>query len=375
MPRLHEFIRTHNEAILAEWETFARSLNIAEPMDVKALRDHAKEMLEVIARDLETPQTAREASDKSIGRSDASEDGPPATAAQEHGSERAGSGFTVAQMLSELRALRASVIRLWTRQQTHLASTDLKDMTRFNEAIDQAIAESITQYSEQIGQSKERFLAILGHDLRNPLGAISMSATFMLETGELTEPYLTLVSRIASSSKRMSSMVDDLLDFTQTRFGDSIPIARGEMDVAKMVQDVVSEVTSRYPDSMIRVEANGEVRGRWDCGRLTQALTNLVANAVQHGDARSPITVAARGTPEEVVISVRHAGPAIPEAELRRLFEPGPDDASKPKPDDGHLGLGLYIVDKIVAAHNGTVDVSSDENEGTTFTVRLPRAA
>lgn len=375
MPRLHEFIREHSEEILAEWETFARSLQIPESMDVKALRDHAKEMLEVIARDLSTPQTALEAGDKAIGKSDASETGPPATAAQEHGAGRAGSGFTVAQMLSELRALRATVIRLWARQQPQLASTDLDDMTRFNEAIDQAIAESVTQYSEHVGQSKERFLAILGHDLRNPLGAISMSSTFMLETGELTEPHLTLVTRIASSSKRMSKMVDDLLDFTQTRFGDSIPITRAEMDVTKVVREVVSEVTSRYPESTINIEADGEVRGKWDCARLTQALTNLVANAVQHGEARSPVTVSARGTPDEAVISVRNEGPVIPGAALRKIFDPGPHDASKSKSDDGHLGLGLYIVDKIVSAHQGTVDVRSAKEEGTTFTVRLPRAA
>jgi signal transduction histidine kinase len=375
MPRLHEFIRQHTEEILAEWETFARSLQIAESMDVKALRDHAKEMLEVVARDLETPQTALEASDKSKGQSDASESGPPTTAAQEHGAGRAGSGFTVAQMLAELRALRASVIRLWTRQQGQLVDSDLADMTRFNEAIDQAIAESVTQYAEQIAQSKERFLAILGHDLRNPLGAISTSATFMLETGELAEPHLTLVSRIATTSRRMSKMVDDLLDFTQTRFGDSIPITRAEMDVRKMVQDVVTEVASRYPDAKIKAQSHGEIRGLWDCARLTQALTNLVANAVQHGSSQSPITVDARGTPEEAVIEVRNAGPVIPAAELRQIFEPGPHDSSRAKPDDGHLGLGLYIVDKIVSAHKGTIDVRSDADEGTTFTVRLPREA
>jgi len=146
------------------------------------------------------------------------------------------------------------------------------------------------------------------------------------------------------------------------------------MDVTKMVQDVVTEVASRYPDAKIKVKSNGAVRGRWDYARLTQALTNLVANAVQHGAARSQITVDARGTPEEAVISVRNAGPVIPDSELRHIFEPGPHDSNGATQDDGHLGLGLYIVDKIVSAHNGTVDVSSSD-DGTTFTVRLPRIA
>lgn len=376
MQRLHEFIREHTEAILSEWETFARTLPMADSMDIAALRDHAKEMLGVIARDLETPQTPGEQTDKAEGKSDAEESGPPATAAQEHGAARAVSGFTIAQMLSELRALRASVIRFWTKDQPQLAASDLEDMTRFNEAIDQAIAESVTQYSKDIGQTKERFLAILGHDLRNPLGAIIMSASFMLELGELGEPHRNLVSRIDSSARRMNQMVSDLLDFTRTRFGgDGIPIARAEMDATRMVQDVVAEVATRYPKRSVKAETNGELRGQWDCARLTQAITNLVGNAVQHGAEKSPITVTAHGSASEVVISVRNEGPIIPKEGLDHIFKPGVQAGSETAHEDGHLGLGLFIVDRIVAAHGGTVDVRSTKEDGTTFTVHLPRAA
>ncbi|MEO6877130.1 MAG: histidine kinase dimerization/phospho-acceptor domain-containing protein, partial [Gemmatimonadaceae bacterium] len=213
MSNLARFIRDNTEPILAEWETFARAVPMAASMDIATLRDHAKEMLTVIARDLDTPETGPEQAAKSKGKSDARETGVPSTAAQEHGAARAESGFTVAQMLSELRALRASVIRLWTKQHRDIAVTDLEDMIRFNEAIDQTIAESITQYSDDIGHAKERFLAILGHDLRTPLGAILMSASFMLETSELAEPHLTLVKRIARGARRMNHMVADLLNF------------------------------------------------------------------------------------------------------------------------------------------------------------------
>lgn len=374
MPRLHEFVRENVEEILKEWEAFARTLPMTQSMDVATLRDHAREMLLTIAADLAKPQTERQAKDKAKGRSDAEDDESPTTAAQEHGSGRAGSGFTIAQMLSELRALRASVLRLWGTAMPQLAPTDLGDMTRFNEAIDQIIAESVMQYSQDIGQSKERFLAILGHDLRNPIGAISMSATFMLDTGELPEPHRTLVQRIDSSARRMGRMVNDLLDFTRTRFGDAIPITREEMDAARMARDVVAEVVLRYPDSSINVDAQGEVRGQWDCARLTQALTNLVTNAVQHGAARSRIKVAVHGTDDEAVISVQNMGPVIRAEDLPRLFEAGanstPSDAR-----EGHLGLGLYIVDKIVAAHAGRIEVRSNDTEGTTFAIRLPRAA
>jgi signal transduction histidine kinase len=373
MPSLSIFIRDNTEQILSEWETFARALPMGNSMDIAALRDHAKEMLGVIARDLEMPQTEREQADKARGESDADERQAP-TAAQEHGAGRAESGFTVAQMVSEFRALRASVMRLWSKQQREVTVTDLEDATRFNEAIDQNIAESITRFAQEVSQSKERFLAILGHDLRTPLGAIITSTGFMLDTGELEEPYLTLVTRIASSAWRMNHMVADLLEFTRTRFGDTMPVARAEMDARRMVLDVVAEVAASHPSSTVQIETSGELRGQWDCDRLTQALTNLVANAVHHGSDKWPIKVAAHGAPDKVVISVHNKGPIIPREELGRIFQAMARASSDGPRDRRHLGLGLYIVDKVVAAHGGSIDVRSSEEEGTTFTVHLPRS-
>jgi signal transduction histidine kinase len=372
MPRLSEFIRDNVEQILSEWETFARALPMGGTMDIEALRDHAKDMLGVIAKDLDTAQTPSEQAEKAKGGSDA-ENEPTPTAAQWHGAGRAESGFTIGQMVSEFRALRASVIRLWTREHHDVRASDLEDMTRFNEAIDQAIAESVTRYSGDIGESKERFLAILGHDLRSPLSAIIASSAFMVETGELDEPNATLVSRIATSARRMNQMVADLLDFTRTRFGDSIPIVRADTDVRRILHDVVTEVAASNPRSTLQVETAGDLRGQWDSARLTQVLTNLVANAVHHGSDKSPVKVVAHGERKEIVISVQNEGPVIPERDVAQLFA-----AMKHARDDGardrrHLGLGLYIVDKIVTAHGGTIDVRSSREDGTSFTVHLPR--
>jgi signal transduction histidine kinase len=372
MPRLLSFIRENTEQILSEWETFARALPMGDAMDVAALRDHAKEMLGVIARDLEMPQTQREQAAKGRGESDAGERQRP-TAAQEHGAGRAESGFTVSQMVSEFRALRASVLRLWSRQQREVDVRDLEDVTRFNEAIDQAIAESITRFAHEVGQSKERFLAILGHDLRTPLGAIITSSRFMLEAGELAEPNLTLVTRIASGARRMNQMVADLLEFTRTRFGDTMPIVRTDMDVRRMIYDVVAEVAASHPGSTLQIETSGDLRGQWDCDRLTQALTNLIGNAVHHGSAKSPIKVAGRGAPAEVTISVHNEGPTIPKAQVGRIFQAMTQIGTVGARDRRHLGLGLYIVDRIVKAHGGSIDVRSSEEDGTTFTVHLPR--
>lgn len=374
MPRLSTFIREHTEEILGEWETFARGLPKGGAMDVLALRDHAKEMLVVIAHDLETPQTHRQQAEKATGQSDAGERKTP-TAAQEHGAGRAESGFTVGQMVSEFRALRASVMRLWRRHFSEFNETDAEDIIRFNEAIDQAIAESVVRYTDEIGQSKERFLAILGHDLRTPLSAIITSTKFMLDTSELGEPHLTLVTRIASSARRMNQMVADLLEFTRTRFGDTIPVVRVETDMRRLVHDVVAEVAASYPSTTVRIETSGELRGQWDADRLTQAFTNLIANAVHHGSNKSPINVAAHGEANEVTVSVQNDGPMIPKKQLDRIFDAMKHVGADGATDRRHLGLGLYIVDKIVAAHGGRIDVRSSREAGTTFTVHLPRWA
>jgi signal transduction histidine kinase len=373
--RLPDFIRDNIEPILAEWETFARGLPFGDSMDIAALRDHAKEMLGVVAADLTVPQTAEQQAEKAQGRSDAGAQRSP-TAAQAHGAGRAESGFTVDQMVSEFRALRASVIRLWTRKQQRASLTDLQDMIRFNEAIDQAIAESITTYTHDVRQSKDRFLAILGHDLRTPIGVIVTSTRFMLETGELSGPHRELVSRMEATARRMNRLVADLLEFTRTRFGDTIPIVAAEMDAARMLDDVAAEVRSSYPTSVINVRTTGETHGCWDSERLTQAVTNLVSNGVHHGTKGKPIEIEAVGSLEELMISVRNQGPAIPTDQMEGIFDGMKTlDAPQAGSDRQHLGLGLYIVDKIVRAHRGSITVQSSTEHGTVFTLHLPRNA
>lgn len=372
MPTLPEFIRDNTEPILCEWETFARSLPLGETLDIAALRDHAKAMLRVVASDLSEPQTGKQQSEKAQGRSDAGELRLP-TAAQAHGAGRAESGFTVEEMVSEFRALRASVIRLWTVRQQQAGVTDLQDMIRFNEAIDQAIAESITTYTRDVRETKDRFLAILGHDLRTPIGAMVMSAQFMLEAGELSETQRMLLTRMEATSRRMNRLVADLLEFTRTRFGDAIPIEAVDMDVARMVEDVASEVRASYPASVIEVRSSGELQGHWDCERLTQALTNLVSNAVQHGSGGALVEIEALGSEKEALISVRNQGTPMTREQIDHVFERMKSFGAPEGNDRRHLGLGLYIVDKIVRAHHGSIDVESSAENGTMFTIHLPR--
>ena len=373
--RLADFILTNRDAILAEWEAFARTCAPASgSMSIVALSDHASEMLTVIAEDLKTPQGAHEQSEKSKGRVPIAEDAER-TAAEKHGTGRAESGFTLDQMVAEYRALRASVIRLWTKEQGELRPIDLQDLTRFNEAIDQSLAESITRFTQDLDKSKEMFLAILGHDLRTPLGAVMTSAKFMIETGELAEPHLTLTSRIVSASARMNHMVGALLDFTRSRLGGGIPIAPAPMNMGKVVHDVVDEISAAHPERGIEIDARGSLRGEWDCARISQVVSNLIANALEHGSDRTAVNVAVHGDDKEVTIAVHNRGAAIAEEQLDGIFNAMKrhDNAPKKSGPTANLGLGLYIADQIVRAHKGRIDVESSEERGTTFTIHLPR--
>lgn len=362
---------------MAEWEAFARTCSPASgSMDIASLRDHASEMLTVIADDLTTPQGGQEQAEKSKGNA-GPVDAKERTAATRHGADRAESGFRTDQMVAEYRALRASVIRLWMKEKGGPQPTDLEDLTRFNEAIDQSLAESIVRYTGDLDHSKEMFLAILGHDLRTPLGAISMSSEFMLETGELVEPHLTLASRIAKSSKRMNQMIGALLDFTRSRLGGGIPIERAEMNLGKVIHDVVGEICAANPRRTIDVDARGSLQGEWDCQRISQLLTNLIGNALEHGSPQTTVTTSAEGDDAEVRISVHNQGPPIPPDRLNGIFNPmkthNLTTTGSADGPSGNLGLGLYIADRIVNAHKGRIEVESTEEAGTTFTVHLPR--
>lgn len=373
--RLADFIEGNIEPILADWVRFAESCGPAgRTMDLTALRDHAAQMLHEIVADLRTPQTTAEQTEKSKGNTDSSTESSD-TAAEVHGSGRAESGFSVGEMVSEYRALRASVIRLWTKAEGNLTGADLDDLMRFNEAIDQSLAESISRYTLNIDRAREMFVAILGHELRSPLSVVLTGSQFMLDRGALTEPDLTVATRVARTAARMNQMVADLLDFTWGRLGSGIPITRAETDLAVVIRQAVDEMAAVHPDAVLQFTATGNLTGQWDTPRISQVVTNLLGNAVKHGTSGTRISVTAQGEAADVVVRVHSQGQAIPKAALPGLFSPFKRFGSN-RPaarDSGNLGLGLYITERIVSAHNGTIDVRSSEEAGTLFTIRLPR--
>ncbi|MCC6408921.1 MAG: HAMP domain-containing histidine kinase [Planctomycetes bacterium] len=369
---LSHFILHSSERIISEWEVFARSCTpAANVMDLRQRRDHLAGMLKTIARDLETPQTKREQAEKSIGGDDAHVNSD--TAANAHGMDRAASGFTPVQMVSEFRALRASILRLWSEAQGEFSREHLDEVTRFNEAIDQQMVESITRYTLDVDRLKDVFLGILGHDLRNPVAAIMTWASVMKANERPEWRESKAVADIQSSCARMDRLIGDLLDLTRSRLGAGIPIVRSDEDLRVACRHVIDELAALYPDRVVTVEVTGDLRGHWDGARIAQAMSNLLGNAFQHGAPDGPIQVALRGETDRVVLSVHNQGEPIPKRHLQAIFDPfrqlDPDPAVS---SQASLGLGLYIVQAIVTAHGGSIEAESTD-DGTTFTMRLPR--
>ncbi len=372
--RLAEFLTSSSKQIVAEWEEFAKTcLPAARTMDLDARRDHVEGMLRAIAVDLSVPQTKREQAEKSKGKDDAHVDSD--TAANAHGTDRAATGYTLVQMVSEFRALRASVLRLYSEAEGEISRTSLVEVTRFNEAIDQMLAESLARYAQDVEYSKDLFLGVLGHDLRSPLGAMMMSASTMMTQEGPDWRHKRTAARILSSGTRMIAMVDDLVDFTRTRLGAGIPVVRAEMDLDTLCRQTADEITAFHPGCIVNVEASGDLRGQWDRDRIAQVLSNLVGNAHQHGSDNLPVELAVRGEPDRVVLAVHNKGPAITKRQLQEIFNPFRqlDSVGTKSRDLRSAGLGLYIANAIVVAHGGTLDVESG-SRGTTFTVSLPRS-
>jgi len=361
------------EKILVQWEAFAAAqLPAAASMKSLALRNHASLILEAVAKDLTQPQTDEEQERKSKGHAPRLH-GAPATAAETHALLRARSGFDINQLAAEYRALRATVLRLWA-QACGPEGTNLEDTIRFNEAIDQALAESIAFFSAQVDQARNLLLGMLGHDMRNPLHAIQATAAYLSRLNAGAE-VSTAAARLIKSGSRMKALLDDLLDFNRTRLGLGINVVRSNGDLAEVFLDQLQQLRVVHPGRQIDFEAVGDTTGVWDANRLDQLLGNLVSNALKYGALDTPVKVSLMGTPNEVKISVRNSGAKIEPSFLERVFDPlrrGPgqqDQAGR----DGSLGLGLYICKEIATAHGGDISARSDDTE-TVFTVRLPRS-
>jgi PAS domain S-box-containing protein len=240
-------------------------------------------------------------------------------------------------------------------------NTDVDDRRR---ALD--IAQERAAFEQQL-------IGIVSHDLRNPINAICVAAALLEQRGELDPLQAKAVARIVSSSRRATRMIRDFLDFTRARTSGRIPITPGPANIREIARQVFDEVRVMHRDRTATIEHVGEEQGSWDADRISQVIGNLLSNAFQHSADAGTVRLRTCGDRNEVIIDVQNDGAPIPRSDIGRLFLPFERGDGNAPSAERSLGLGLYISKEIVSAHHGTIAVRSTAEEGTTFTVRLPR--
>jgi two-component system sensor histidine kinase/response regulator len=235
----------------------------------------------------------------------------------------------------------------------------------------QQLAHDLHERTETL-RLNEMFMAVLGHDLRNPLSAIVTSAAVLQRSSD--EGTKRAADRIRSSGRRMSRMIEDMLDLARARLGGGIVLNRDHADLGLLVQRAITEAEGSFPERRIEMTQDGDLAGYWDAERLTQVTSNLIGNALEHGNDSEPIRVKLDGSRrDEVVLTVTNAG-AIAADILPHMFDPFQSGRRQPGRSEG-LGLGLYIVQQIMLSHGGTVNAEVLDAEHTMFVVVVPRGS
>lgn len=392
--RLSDLIEEHREELLQDFEDFARTYaHSGERMDVAALRDHADAILDAIILDLEQPQTASEQERKSKGAAPRVEVALP-TVAERHGIRRVSDAFSLSETVAEFRALRASVIRMWARSVvTWSDETSVGDMVRFNEAIDQMLAESIDGYARElqrleraedeqrvaneVKRAKTDFLQMVSHELRTPLHAIAgYNELLALELqGPLTEPQQSVLRRMKHAEGHLLDIIEGILGFQHS--GQPATTELEEVAVRDALKDLwpFIEPTAQRHEVSLEAHLDGAADGRvWaDPERLRQVVRNLVLNAIHFTPKGGRVWVDYVDTPDEGCLRVHDTGIGIPPDQLEAIFEPFAQVDMSLTRERGGIGLGLAISRQLMHGMRGSITATSRLGSGSTFTVSLPK--
>jgi PAS domain S-box-containing protein len=279
-------------------------------------------------------------------------------------------------LASRTRSLAAEIAHRKQVEQTLRASVRALRRALQRDREQAARTAKLAEHLKETVRINELFMGVLAHDLRTPLGAIMAAAQLVITRDERTGDgrNTKALGRIVTSGERMSRMIEQLLDFTRLRVGGGIEIEPKRADLAAVARQAVGELDVAYPDCAIDVRSAGDTTGVWDGDRLTQVLSNLVANALQHGVPAAGVRVVVDGSADDVVRVQVHNMGEIPAALIPQIFDPM--TGGQPRRDRSRgLGLGLFIGKRLAVAHGGDIEVSSNESEGTTFTLSVPRVA
>jgi signal transduction histidine kinase len=375
---LTALLRERKELLLQRWASRVRSdpkLRRASKLSEDELRDYTPKLIDDLVASLvqrTQSHTPGGASGPEIGGSEA---------AEIHVRHRLADGFTLAEELRELSALRSVIVELCTQEGVVLGG---EESELVHSAIDEVMTTAAVQMEHATSADlrrdvvlRELFIAVLGHDLRDPLHAVQFAAASLLRRADVPQAAMKVVQRIAASGERAKRLVDDMLDLTRVRVHGGLPITPKRVDLRSICREVIEELELSRPDRTIRFKALGDGHGAWDLGRMGQLVSNLISNALDYSPPEEPVRVELGGKKSAVVLEVNNRGTPIPPELLPVIFDPfrrGEQDRGELRRPRG-LGLGLFIAKAIVDAHGGSVEITSTPEEGTTFRVSLPRSA
>ena len=366
---LADFIEHNFDAIITEAIGFAKSVEVGLSLDADELRDHLPEIVQAVISDLRPPHTRAQEIAKSQGHAPL-EAGAPRSAAGTHALHRAHSGYSVSNLVSEYRALRASVLRFWAQDPRSVAAP--QEVTRFNEAIDEAIAESVSHYSAEVERWRSIFLGVLGHDLRSPLSAIVMTSE-LISRMAVDAPIAGAAQRLIRSGERMRELLDNLLAYNRAQMGIGFEVEKAQVDLVRACRDEVEMLQTSLPGSRILFDAPPALVGCFDAGRIREALANLVVNASKYGTRGGQIHIDLRDEGDTAEVAVSNVGEPVARETFDLMFEPlRRGGVSGGEAERASLGLGLFVVKQIAQAHGGTIRGESAGGK-TIFTLRLPR--
>jgi signal transduction histidine kinase len=292
--------------------------------------------------------------------------------AEGHAAHRAAERYSIEEALRELSHLRGAIVELCSEEGVNLEGEAAQLV---HTTLDETMQTCGREMERASLAFHDRFIGILGHDLRNPLGSISFAAAALLQRPDLPADQTRYLRRIASSAERMTGMIADLLDLTRSRLGGGLPIAPKPADMHAICRQVLDELEGIRPSSPLTLELQGNGDGVWDPDRVAQVLSNLLSNALEYSAPQKPVRVRVRDHGANVIIEVNNQGTAIAPEMLASIFDPFRQGSQSERAGSrGGLGLGLFIARQIAEAHGGSLEVSSTPEAGTTFAVHLPRS-
>ena len=349
--KVADYLRRERDRVANEWHATLKADGPESPV----LAEHVHEFLEGLADWIEGKTSS---ADQAFGR-----------LVESSALQQLGYGVGIETLSREYSKLRAVLLR----ELLSLPSTGANRaaVIRMNAGMDRAITEAMRRYAGHRDEVRERFISILGHDLRDPLATVEISANALSGNPQLRKEHRVVAMRIRSACDRMRRMVDDVLDFARGHLGGGIPANPTRNDLGEICRVAADELAAANPQREIIVETSGDLHGAFDRDRVIQAMVNLLSNAIQHGEGRIELRVHEADHRRAIVTEVTSHGPVIPANVIAQIFDPfSGGDPNAPRPG---LGLGLYIVNQIALAHAATCTVTSTD-AATTFTIRWPRA-